>query len=66
MKPSVYIETSIINYLISRPNRDLVIAAHQQITHEWWEKRKKFYELYASQSVLTEIERGDYKPVSKD
>jgi hypothetical protein len=65
MKPSIYIETSIISYLTSRPSRDLVIAAHQQITHEWWERRRKLYEVYASQLVLTEAEKGDKQVSAK-
>lgn len=36
MNTSVYIETSIISYLTTKPSRDLIIAAHQQITEEWW------------------------------
>ena len=32
---SVYIETTIISYLVSRPSRDILVAAHQQITFEW-------------------------------
>ena len=32
---TVYIETTIPSYLAARPSRDLVTAAHQQITHEW-------------------------------
>jgi hypothetical protein len=31
---SLYLETSVISYLTARPSRDLVIAAHQQITRE--------------------------------
>ena len=34
--PSVYIETTIPSYLAARRSRDLVTAAHQQITHDWW------------------------------
>ena len=34
MKPSVYIESTVISYLTSRPSRDLIVAAHQQITVE--------------------------------
>ena len=37
MKPNVYIESTIISYLTARPSRDLIVAAHQQITVEWWE-----------------------------
>lgn len=36
MKQSVYIETTIVSYLASRPSRDLVVAARQQVTSEWW------------------------------
>jgi hypothetical protein len=28
MKPKVYIETTIISYLASKPSRDLITAAH--------------------------------------
>jgi hypothetical protein len=39
MPPRVYIETSVISYLAARPSRDLITAARQQITHEWWRRR---------------------------
>ena len=32
MKPRAYIETSVISYLTARPNLDLIVAAHQQVT----------------------------------
>jgi hypothetical protein len=31
MKPKVYLETTIVSYLIARPSRDLITAAHQHI-----------------------------------
>ncbi len=34
MNPKVYIETTIISYLAAHPSRDLIVAGHQQITHE--------------------------------
>ena len=37
MKSSVYVETSVISNLTARPSRDLVVAAHQQLTADWWE-----------------------------
>ena len=58
MKPTVYIETTVISYLAASPSRDLVVAAHQQITHEWWTRRDRF-ELVTSQAVLDEASRGD-------
>lgn len=58
MKPRVYIETSVLSYLTSLPSRDLVQAAHQRITSEWWERRERF-ELFVSDAVLAEAGRGD-------
>lgn len=56
---SVYLETTIVSYLAARPSRDLIVAAHQQITHDWWEKSRRGYELFVSEAVLEEIRRGD-------
>jgi hypothetical protein len=55
----VYIETTIVSYLTARPSRDLIIAAHQQITHEWWENRRADFDLYTSQFVIQESSAGD-------
>lgn len=59
MKPTVYLETSIIGYLASRRSRDLVTAANQQITHEWWDKHREQYDLFVSQAVVDECSAGD-------
>lgn len=59
MKSKVYIETTIVSYLTSRPSRDLIIAAHQQITKEWWETRQQYFEMYISQLVVKESMAGD-------
>ena len=48
MRPKVYLQTTIPSYLAARPSRDLV-AAHQQITRDWWESRRSEFELYESQ-----------------
>lgn len=58
-KPTVYIETSIISYLTARPSRDLIVAAHQQITRDWWETALPKYEAVISPIVLDEIAKGD-------
>jgi predicted nucleic acid-binding protein len=57
MKPSLYLETSIVSYLTARPSHDLIRAAHQQITRDWWETRFSF-DLYISQFVLDEAQAG--------
>ncbi len=59
MKPRVYIETTVPSYLTARPSRDLVRAAHQQITREWWDQHRTGFELVVSQLVLDECGAGD-------
>ena len=54
-----YIETSMVSYLTARPSRDLVVAAHQQISAEWWERRRQDFELCTSQLVVDEARRGE-------
>jgi hypothetical protein len=57
--PSAYLETTIPSYLAAYPSRDLIVAAHQQITHEWWREAPKRFDLYVSAAVLDEIRSGD-------
>jgi predicted nucleic acid-binding protein len=59
MPERVYIETTFVSYLTARPNRDVIIAGHQQTTHEWWNTRRQSYELCISQLVLQEAAVGD-------
>lgn len=59
MQPTVYVETSIISYLAARPSRDLVTAAHQHITTEWWSSRRGAFGLYVSELVIQEAAAGD-------
>ena len=59
MPPRVYVETSVISYLAARPSRDLITAARQQLTHEWWHGRRSQFDVYVSQLVLDEARAGD-------
>ena len=59
MLPSVYMETSVLSDLTARPARDIVTAAHQQLTAQWWETRRTQFEIYVSEVVLREAELGD-------
>lgn len=63
MKPTVYVETTVPSYLTAWPSRDLVRAAHQQITREWWNHRDEF-DLYLSRLVVQECEGGDAQAAS--
>ena len=58
-RPTVYVETTIISYLTAWPSRDLVRAAQQQVTREWWEKRRNDFDLVCSELVEEEAAAGD-------
>jgi hypothetical protein len=60
----VYLETTIVSYLAAWPSRDLVTAAHQQITHDWWDRRNRF-DLFVSELVLQEAGNGDATAASR-
>ena len=62
---SVYIETTVISYLASRPSRDILVAAHQQTTDEWWTFRRHEFECYISQIVIDEIQAGNIEAAEK-
>ncbi|MES1242545.1 MAG: type II toxin-antitoxin system VapC family toxin [Acidobacteriota bacterium] len=59
MRRRVYLETTIISYLTARPSRSVLSAAHQQITIEWWERRRQHFDLLVSELVLREAEAGN-------
>ena len=56
---SVYIETTIPSYLTAWPARNLIAAAHQAMTREWWALRRDSFHLFISQLVVTEASAGD-------
>lgn len=59
MKPLVYVETSVISYLTARTSINLVTAARQAWTSEWWEIAADRWTLAISELVLEEAARGD-------
>ena len=56
---TVYIESTIISYLVSRPSRDIIVVARQDLTRQWWDHFKPSYECVISQVVLDEIAAGN-------
>ena len=65
MKETVYIETSVASYYVSKPSRDLVIAARQEITREKWPRIFASFELHISALVIQEAEQGDTEAAQK-
>jgi predicted nucleic acid-binding protein len=62
---TVYLETTLISYLCSRPGRDLLVAAHHQITHEWWSSRRDDFDCFVSQVVIDKVSAGDPEEARK-
>ncbi len=55
----IYIESTIPSYVVARPARDLLQAARQQLTRDWWDLQREKHELFTSQVVLDEIAFGE-------
>ncbi|MBU0500858.1 MAG: type II toxin-antitoxin system VapC family toxin [Gammaproteobacteria bacterium] len=55
----VYIETSIVSYLTARPSGNLIAAAWQKETLDWWETQRGRFSLYLSELVIEEAGKGD-------
>ncbi|MGD0252528.1 MAG: type II toxin-antitoxin system VapC family toxin [Verrucomicrobiota bacterium] len=62
---SVYIETSVVSYLVARPSREPVTAWRQQLTKEWWLERRGLFACVISQEVIAEALEGDASMVAK-
>ena len=58
-KKTVYVETSIVSYLTARPSGDLLAAARQKVTVDWWDSQRGRFDLYVSNVVIEEASKGD-------
>ena len=56
---TVYIETSIVSYLTARAPRELLAAAWQAATVDWWDDHRSRYQLFTSELTLDEAAQGD-------
>jgi hypothetical protein len=45
--------------LTSKPSRNFLLFDKQNITHDWWQKRRKDYRLFTSMVVIEEAIGGD-------
>ena len=55
----IYLESTIPSYVVARPARDIIQAARQQLSRDWWELQREKHELFISQIVLDEIAFGE-------
>lgn len=56
---TVYIEATIVSFLVANPSRDSILAAHQQLTRQWWHDQRSAYHCLVSDETLREAARGD-------
>ena len=59
MKPIVYIESSVISYLTSRPSSDPIKSAWQAVTTQWWNTKLDQVTACISPYVIEEVGAGD-------
>jgi len=60
MKPRVYLETTVISYLVGWLNQRSILVAHnQEFTREWWSQSRHEYQLFSSALAMTEARRGE-------
>ena len=59
MKPTVYLETSIISYLTAWRSPRLITAAHQESTRNWWDVEREHFDLFVSEAVVQEASACD-------
>jgi hypothetical protein len=52
---TIYIETTIVSYLVANPSRDLILIAHQEFTREWWREERGRYRCVTSEEVIREV-----------
>lgn len=64
-KATVYLETTVVSYIVGRASRDILVLGHQEISRRWWDECRQDYHIYASPSVVQEAERGDPSMAAK-
>ena len=50
---------TVVSYLVANPSRDSILAAHQQLTRQWWQDERQRYQCVTSEEVLKEAGLGD-------
>lgn len=65
MKESIYLETTVVSYYTSKPVRDIIVLAHQEITREWWPKAIKRFDCFISEIVIEEAGMGNQESAER-
>ena len=59
IRPKVYVETTVVSYLVARPSNNITLAARQRATRQLWDDYSNNFEFVVSDIVITEIRQGN-------
>ena len=59
IRSRVYLETTVISYLVGRPSSDTTLASWQQITRQLWEDYADRFAFVISPIVFAEVSQGN-------
>lgn len=65
LSKKVYVETSVVSYLTARATSNLLAAAWQTATAEWWDTHKTRFELCTSALTIEEASRGHQEAAAR-
>ncbi|MDR2510631.1 MAG: type II toxin-antitoxin system VapC family toxin, partial [Spirochaetaceae bacterium] len=58
-RKSIYVESTIPSYLTAKTSSNFLNAAHQSITRQVWDNEMYKYDLFISDYVIEDCEKGD-------
>lgn len=64
-RPKVYIETTVVSYLVARPSNNVTVSDRQRSTRQLWEEYSNAFEFVTSDIVHGEVERGDSREAQR-
>ena len=59
IKPSVYIESTVVSYLVARPSSNPILAVRQRASRRLWKDYADGFEFVISEIVRAEIQKGN-------
>ena len=65
MKPTIYLESSVVSYLTAHLSSEPIMAGHQQATRKWWDQERHRFDVFVSVFVLKEVAAGDPEAAAK-
>jgi predicted nucleic acid-binding protein len=57
MKPRIYLDTTIPSYLVDEREE---LKMFIDITQQWWQQERQYFEIWVSEAVFIELNRGNY------